>query len=439
MHIFSNFRFQLVLATVALLAGAAFAQAPLESVPDDPFFADFKPVKAPVETSLIFKTGDKLAICGDSITEQKLYSRIIETYLTVCVPELKITTRQYGWGGETAEGFYRRMTNDCLRFKPDVATLCYGMNDHHYESYKEETAKWFENNTKGIVESFKEHGVRVILGSSSCIGKMPPWANAKKYTVKDMNLSLCAFRNIDIDLAGKEGVRFADVFWPMFKGGFEARQKYGANYNIAGKDGVHPGWNGHAFMARAFLKAAGLDGNIGTFTVDLKEGTATATEGHHIDKFQDNVVFVTSHKYPFCALGSPEDDNSIRSTMALIPFNEELNRLQLVVKNGTAANYKITWGKESHTYTAAQLEKGINLANDFADNPFVPAFEAVDKAVADKEDYETRQIKSLFHGPEGQVDMDATVALSEKTREPRVKALAAAFIPVTHQIQIQPQ
>jgi len=41
-------------------------------------------------------------ICGDSITEQKMYSLIIESYLTACVPELKITARQYGWGGETA-------------------------------------------------------------------------------------------------------------------------------------------------------------------------------------------------------------------------------------------------------------------------------------------------------------------------------------------------
>ena len=64
---------------------------------------------------MLLKEGDRLAICGDSITEQRMYSRVIETYLTVCVPELKITTRQFGWSGETAPGFLARMTNDVLR------------------------------------------------------------------------------------------------------------------------------------------------------------------------------------------------------------------------------------------------------------------------------------------------------------------------------------
>jgi hypothetical protein len=75
----------------------------------------------------LIQPGDRLAIIGDSITEQKMYSRIIETYLTLCVPDLKISTRQFGWSGETAEGFLHRMTNDCLRFQPTIATLCYGM------------------------------------------------------------------------------------------------------------------------------------------------------------------------------------------------------------------------------------------------------------------------------------------------------------------------
>jgi hypothetical protein len=99
----------------------------LEPKPDDSYFAKFEPVKASASAGLLIQPGDRLAIIGDSITEQKMYSRIIETYLTLCVPDLKISTRQFGWSGETAEGFLHRMTNDCLRFQPTIATLCYGM------------------------------------------------------------------------------------------------------------------------------------------------------------------------------------------------------------------------------------------------------------------------------------------------------------------------
>lgn len=83
----------------------------------------FKLLPAPARPEQpLLKPGDRLAICGDSITEQKLYSRIMETYLTVCVPELNLTVRQHGWSGEKADGFLRRMTNDVLRFEPTIAT-----------------------------------------------------------------------------------------------------------------------------------------------------------------------------------------------------------------------------------------------------------------------------------------------------------------------------
>ena len=58
---------------------------------------------------LVLKHGDRLAIVGDSITEQKLYSKFIETYLLACHPELDIQTYQFGWGGERAPGFASRI------------------------------------------------------------------------------------------------------------------------------------------------------------------------------------------------------------------------------------------------------------------------------------------------------------------------------------------
>ncbi|HWI58462.1 MAG TPA: hypothetical protein VNZ22_14655, partial [Bacillota bacterium] len=99
----------------------------LEPKANEACLEKFKPVKAPKTSRLLLKKGDRLAICGDSITEQKMYSRLMEDYLTMCAPELNVTVRQYGWSGERAPGFLARMTNDCLRFKPTVATTCYGM------------------------------------------------------------------------------------------------------------------------------------------------------------------------------------------------------------------------------------------------------------------------------------------------------------------------
>ena len=83
--------------------------------PNDIRLDQFKPLKAPKPHGPLLRQGDRLAICGDSITEQKMYSRLMEDYLTMCEPELQVSVRQYGWGGERAPGFLARMTNDCLR------------------------------------------------------------------------------------------------------------------------------------------------------------------------------------------------------------------------------------------------------------------------------------------------------------------------------------
>ena len=422
---------------VAWFAAPAVHAAALEAKPADPFFEKFAPVKAPAPGPLLLQPGDRLAIVGDSITEQKMYSRLIETYLTVCVPELKITARQYGWSGETAEGFLHRMTNDCLRFQPTVATTCYGMNDYKYRPYDEANARWYREQYTAVVRAFQAAGTRLVLGSPGCVGKVASWVKSASGSLEEHNLHLCALRNIDLEIAAQEGTRFADVFWPMFTAGFEARQKFGPDYAVAGQDGVHPGWAGQLIMAYAYLHAMGLDGDLGTLSVDLKNHTAQATGGHTADGFADGAFSFTSRRYPFCATGEPDKDSSIRSGMTLVPFNRELNRLTLVATGGTAANYKITWGAESRTYSAAQLAQGVNLAQDFARNPFSEAFQKVDAAVGAKQTYETKQVKEAFHSAEARTNRVAVVERTEAERAPLAQAIQAAFVPVKHSLRIE--
>jgi len=352
------------------------------------------------------------------------------------VPELGIRVRQYGWSGETAPGFLGRMTNDCLSFKPTIATTCYGMNDHGYRTYEASIGQRYGEAMTAIVKAFKNAGARVVLGSAGCVGPKVPWSKAES---QDMNLNLCELRNLDIQIASQEHVGFADVFWPMLTAGQAARQRISPDYALAGKDSVHPDWAGHLVMAYAFLKAFGLDGDLGTFTVDLQAQKATASAGHKVTGFTNGELQLSSKRYPFCAQGPADKDNSLRSGMALIPFNQDLNRLILVVKNGSAQNYKITWGSSTMSYSAAQLAQGVNLAQDFAENPFSSAFAKVDNAVAAKQNYETRQIKTLFHGEEGHAEMAATKSLTEKVRKPLEAAIHSAFVPVAHTIRIEPQ
>src|SRR5688572_32451475 len=85
-----------------LAAAPAFAQAPATTT------------SAPATTTTTaaaatLKANDFLAVCGDSITEQKLYSVYIENYLLMCKPAGNLRAMQFGWGGEVAPGFLGRM------------------------------------------------------------------------------------------------------------------------------------------------------------------------------------------------------------------------------------------------------------------------------------------------------------------------------------------
>jgi len=100
----------------------------------------------------LVESGDMIAVIGDSITEQKQYSVFIEDYLLMCQPAEKLQVAQFGWGGETAAGFEKRMKNDMLRFRPMLITTCFGMNDGGYAALTKERANLYRTSTQQIID-----------------------------------------------------------------------------------------------------------------------------------------------------------------------------------------------------------------------------------------------------------------------------------------------
>lgn len=419
-----------------ILAALAFPAIGKEAPALPPELAAYPLLPAPASAPLL-KPGDRIAICGDSITEQKRYSVIVESYLTACLPELDLTCRQFGWSGEQAGGFLKRMESDVLRFKPTLATSCYGMNDFRYVPYHEEHAAAYRANQTAMVRAFKQAGARVLVGSPGIIDSVPHWVKTATGTKEELNLALSRFRNIALEVAAAEQVAFADLYRPMLLADLQAKKLHGPDFRVAGKDGVHPGWAGQTIMAYGFLKALGVDGEIGTITWDAKTGAATASAGHAVVSAAGGVLTLDSRRIPFSpGPGDVKSDDSIRAGLALVPFDDELNRLILRIESPAAASYDVTWGDATRSYSAADLQAGVNLAKDFENHPLRPAFQKIRDAVAAKQDYETRQIKTLVHGPEGAADLEATFALTEKVHAKLAKAVADAKEPARHTITI---
>lgn len=386
---------------------------------------------------------DLVAICGDSITEQKRYSLLIEDYLLMCQPQPGLQAFQAGWGGETAAGFSKRLENDVLPFKPTVATTCYGMNDGGYAALTPERAALYRTSTESIIETLQKGGVRfLVVGGPGAVDT----TTFKRTDPAVYNKTLSELGAIAREVAEKKGAVFADVHTPMIEAMAAAKAKYGAGYHVAGADGFHPAMNGHLVMAYAFLKALGCDGDIGTITWDLKDGKATATDGHAVLSSGQSAIEMESSRYPFCFFGDPANPDSTRGMVEFLPFNEDLNRFRLVVKNAPAEKCRVTWGTAAKDFSAADLAKGINLAAEFPDNPFSEPFRKVETVIAKQQAFETPAIKVLLHGlPEWEKQIPETAAQTPVLKDALLKKGAqlradvqAAVVPVKHALRIEP-
>lgn len=355
----------------------------------------------PASTTLL-KPGDRLAIVGDSITELKGYSRFLETYLTACTPELDLRIMQYGWSGETAPLFLARMHNDLSPFKPSVVTICYGMNDGGYQLYSPEIGKKYEGAMRTILTGLKGAGATVLVGSPGAVDPRyfpPSWLPCPLKDGNVYNENLGHLRDIARAQAAQAGMPFTDIHDPLIQAMKAFKAAQGSDALVAGADSIHPSDNGHLLMAYAFLKGLGVSGDIGTITVDMR-GSASATPGHRVISADRGRVELESTRYPFCfsKINSTDgtEKSSTRSMLPFIPFNQDLNRLTLVVRRLRSKYGTVTWGGQSKTFPRKQLAQGVNLAAEFLDNPFLASFERLDQAVQAKQTFETFMIKGVM-------------------------------------------
>ncbi len=399
--------------------------------------------KAPV-----LEKGDRIAIVGDSITEQKMYSKFIETYLLACTPQWDVQVFQFGWGGERAPGFAARQENDLAFWKPDVITTSFGMNDGSYKSYTPKIGELYETGMRAILDRFKKDGVAFVVGGPGVVDSAT-FAKDRPEFDKIYNENLKQLDAIAKRLADENGFAHAEVFDTMMGVMTKAKAELGELHPVAGNDGVHPGANGHLAMAFAYLKALGMSGEIANISLDWKTDKVVVSDGHQVIKNEAGIVTIESSRYPFCFFGAENDASGTVSVNRFLPFNDELNRFMFSVKNIPSSKAEIQWGDEKKTFTREELESGINLAAEFMNGPFQQPFSKTMKVVGSKQAFETRMIKeqiSTFRMYDTYMPGDseieaATAVLRRRLQEKDDKffqAAKATVKPVTHKISVRP-
>lgn len=344
-----------------------------------------------IEEKLLLKKGDILAICGDSITYSKLYSLVINQYLTACYPELDISCVQNAVYGERTGGFIKRLESSCLNlYHPNVVTFCYGMNDGGYQNYSDKLLNTYEKNVRKIVKLLKAKNVRPIIASPGIVGRIA-LNKAPKY-----NKQLGCLGDAAKKIARQEHCSFVDVHGKMLEALKKMTQRYGDDFDFCRKDGIHPAQPGQIAMAYAFLETFGFKGKLAQIEFNVASKKAKASFGHKVIETGDNYLVLESSRYPYCFFPYDHIPNllNMRRVAKELGFYENLNNFQFKASGIEDGKYRLSWqfwhpkrnrwenGKSKPLFfDAEKLRKGINLARNFLFNPFCKYTYPISKAI----------------------------------------------------------
>lgn len=384
--------------------------------------------------------GTRLALIGDSITEQMLYTAYVEAYLLACAGRLDVSVFQFGWGGETAATVLNRLERgDLDAFRPSAATISYGANDGGGQAW----APWMEGmwtgRISGVLNALERRypGITpatVILSPTLFCAKAD---NDNASLVAISNATLARFRDIDIQVARSHGCGFADVRQRMAESGAAAAAALGPAYRFGGSDGVHAGPNGHLMMAYEVLKAFAQGGDIASISIALTgsaPASVTVSPGHQLLSQAPGSFTFTSTRYPFCAAAEAASaPDRMDTILPYLPFAAELNRFMLVVTGLDAPSASVTWGAEVHSFTRDQLAAGVNLAGAFVHTPFDAAFAQLLSLIHAQEVKERDMIKSAR---EATAPARGWTAADVLARDALDAAVHAAVVPITYAITI---
>jgi lysophospholipase L1-like esterase len=297
--------------------------------------------------------GDRVVLLGDSITEQRLYTTVIETYTLSRFPQWKLSFRNIGWGGDTARGGLGRAARDMLPLKPTFVTIDFGMNDHGYRAHDEGIYKGYIEKQTQLVALLKANHARVALLTPQPIEeKRPdPDKDAKNGSLRKMSDGLR-------EIAAKENVLFADQFDPYMAVMLTARQANPTAF-IGGGDAVHPGPVGHTVMGWAILKALGAPAAVSGVELTAA-GKLVASSGCQVTEVKaetGSLSFIRKDE----TLPMPFSLQNEAATK-LIPVLADLSRYELKITGLTAAKYQLLIDdKPAAVFTAQELAAGCNL------------------------------------------------------------------------------
>ena len=371
--------------------------------------------------------GDRVLFYGDSITDQRLYTRDVEIYTRTRFPDLDVSFTNSGVGGDSVVGGARgtitpRLERDVYPFKPTVITMMLGMNDGHYHEFDPSVQLAYETGYRYILDAFQKQlpAARVILIQPSPYDDItrPPMFEGG---YNDVLLKMSA---ADAKFAEERKLALSDFNTAVNAVLTKANQANAGMAQALIVDRVHPGPQVHWIMAGALLKT--MNASPVVSKVVLQNGQKTAG-------LQTNAT-VSALTHAAGSMSWTETENALPlplpvaddPAMALVVQSSSLvanlNLEVLSVAGLPAAQYALEIdGQHVGDYSASALADGINLATERT--PMMEQAKVVERDVDLHQQLEVLRYTQIVRDPAGsaaatvQTLTDAIAKVQEQARK----------------------
>jgi lysophospholipase L1-like esterase len=345
--------------STALCVGLLFSALP---------FALAQTAIPPATTDFAIHDGDRVVLYGDSITDQRLYSTLIEEYVLTRFPTWKIQWTQSGVGGDKVSGgaagpIDLRVQRDILPYRPNVVTIMLGMNDGYYRPQNAAIEKTYEDGYKSMVDTILAGapGVKLTL-----IGPSP--YDDVTHPTMHYNEVMQAYSDFDRKEANRTHQGFVDFNAPVV----DVLQKVQAEHpELASRlipDRVHPREGVHWVMAATLLKAWHAAALVSSVGVDAHTAKATGVQNASLtdvkrEKKTDMLQWTEIENALPLPLPLTGTDPVTDLALGAAGIEGTLDQETLTVTGLAAGDYALTIDDQPvANFTADALEHGVNLA-----------------------------------------------------------------------------
>ncbi|HZZ20333.1 MAG TPA: SGNH/GDSL hydrolase family protein [Opitutaceae bacterium] len=318
------------------------------------------------DAPFFLKDGDRVVFYGDSITAQRLYTTLTETYVVTRFPLMKVDFIDSGWGGDKVSGggggvIDVRLPRDVFAHKPTVVTVMLGMNDAGYHSFDDTAFAAFSKGYTHIVDQLESNlpGLRITLIQSS------PFDDATRAPMfpGGYNAVLLRYGTFVQQLAAERKLGVVDFNAPVVQALEKANVLDPATAEKVIPDRVHPGSAGHLIMAEALLRSWNAPATVTTVEIDYPGKRVTQSLNSEVSDLNEAKILAWTELDQALPMPVDLDDPATNLILRSSDFTAALNQELLTVKGLTNTNYTLTIdGTSVGNFTGAQLGGGINLA-----------------------------------------------------------------------------